>query len=179
MAADSAGTSSSGTTMSIATRASGCTRRRRCITDSPLVSVSSALPSLPAPTPPIPNASFASFRNPRCFQPLFGSIRQRWRCRKLSKLQYVTAEETDAGFLGPTWLRSTQQRSRETRETMEPSEVQRALEAGRSTASALGLRVDDGVVVHNSNRIAVRLTPCDVLARVAPLAHRAGAELEV
>jgi Phosphotransferase enzyme family len=62
---------------------------------------------------------------------------------------------------------------------MEPSEVQRALEAGRSTASALGLRVDDGVVVHNSNRIAVRLTPCDVLARVVPLAHQAGAEFEV
>ena len=62
---------------------------------------------------------------------------------------------------------------------MEPSEVQRALEAGRSTASALGLRVDDGVVVHNSNRIAVRLTPCDVLARVAPVAHQAGAEFEV
>ena len=62
---------------------------------------------------------------------------------------------------------------------MEPSEVQRAIEAARSTASALGLRVDDGVVVHNSNRIAVRLTPCDVLARVAPLAHQAGAEFEV
>src|SRR5579862_1660801 len=65
------------------------------------------------------------------------------------------------------------------RETMEPLEVQRALEAGRSTASALGLRVDDGVVVHNSNRIAARLTPCDVLARVAPLTHQAGAEFEV
>jgi Ser/Thr protein kinase RdoA (MazF antagonist) len=33
--------------------------------------------------------------------------------------------------------------------------------------------------VHNSNRIAVRLTPCDVLARVAPLAHQAGAAFEV
>ncbi|MBE2272341.1 MAG: aminoglycoside phosphotransferase family protein, partial [Anaerolinea sp.] len=37
---------------------------------------------------------------------------------------------------------------------------------------------DDGVVLHNSNRIAVRLIPCDVLARVAPLAHQA-AEFEV
>jgi len=62
---------------------------------------------------------------------------------------------------------------------MEPSEVQRAIEAARSTASALGLRAGDGVVVHNSNRIAVRLTPCDVLARVAPLAHQAGAAFEV
>ena len=62
---------------------------------------------------------------------------------------------------------------------MEPSDVQRAIEAARSTASALGLRAGAGVVVHNSNRIAVRLTPCDVLARVAPLAHQAGAEFEV
>jgi hypothetical protein len=56
---------------------------------------------------------------------------------------------------------------------MEPPEIQRAVEAGRSAASALGLRVDDAVVVHNSNRIAVRLSPCDVLARVAPLAYQA------
>ncbi len=62
---------------------------------------------------------------------------------------------------------------------MEPSEVQGAVEAGRSAVSALGLRVDDAVVVHNSNRIAVRLTPCDVLARVSPPAHQAGAEFEV
>lgn len=62
---------------------------------------------------------------------------------------------------------------------MEPSEVQRAIEAGRSAASTLGLRVEDAVVVHNSNRIAVRLTPCDVLARVAPLSYQTGAEFEV
>ena len=55
---------------------------------------------------------------------------------------------------------------------MEPSEVQRAVEAARSTASAWGLRVDDAAVVHNSNRIAVRLTPCGVLARVAPLEYQ-------
>ena len=62
---------------------------------------------------------------------------------------------------------------------MEPSEVQRAVHAGRSTASALGLRVDDAVVIHNSNRIAVRLSPCDVLARIGPTAHQAGSELEL
>ncbi len=62
---------------------------------------------------------------------------------------------------------------------MEPSEVQRAIEAATSMASALDLSVSDGVVIHNSNRIAVRLTPCDVLARVAPLARQAGAEFEV
>ena len=63
---------------------------------------------------------------------------------------------------------------------MEPSEVQRAVEAGMSAASALGLRVEDAAVVHNSNRIAVRLTPCDVLARVAPLSYQtADNDLEV
>jgi hypothetical protein len=35
------------------------------------------------------------------------------------------------------------------------------------------------VVIHNSDRVALRLVPCDVLARVAPAAHRAGSELEV
>jgi hypothetical protein len=48
-----------------------------------------------------------------------------------------------------------------------------------STVSALGLRVDDAVVLHHSNRLAVRLLPCDVLVRVAPEAHRAGAAFEV
>jgi hypothetical protein len=47
-----------------------------------------------------------------------------------------------------------------------------------STASALGLAVEDAIVLHNSNRLAVRLLPCDVLARVAPTAHQA-AQFEV
>jgi phosphotransferase family enzyme len=62
---------------------------------------------------------------------------------------------------------------------MKTSEVPRAVAAGMSTASALGLVVDDAVVVHNSNRIAVRLLPCDVLARVHYGAHQAGATFEV
>ena len=62
---------------------------------------------------------------------------------------------------------------------MEASEARRAVEAGGSTASALGLRVEDAVVIHNSDRIALRLIPCDVLARVAPSAHQAGSEFEV
>ena len=41
-----------------------------------------------------------------------------------------------------------------------------------STASALRLTVDDAVVLQNSNRLALRLLPCDVLARVAPLAQQ-------
>lgn len=62
---------------------------------------------------------------------------------------------------------------------MKTSEVPRAVAAGMSTASALGLLVDDAVVVQDSNRIAVRLLPCDVLARVAYGAHQAGATFEV
>jgi hypothetical protein len=55
---------------------------------------------------------------------------------------------------------------------MQPSEIQRALAAAMSTASALDLTVDDAIVLHDSNRLAVRLLPCDVLARVAPAAHQ-------
>ncbi|MFE9676896.1 phosphotransferase family protein [Streptomyces sp. NPDC006259] len=62
---------------------------------------------------------------------------------------------------------------------MEPSELRRAVEAGRATASELGLRVDDVVVVNNSDRVVLRLVPCDVLARVAPAAHLADSEFEV
>ncbi|MEU9214406.1 aminoglycoside phosphotransferase family protein [Streptomyces sp. NPDC048415] len=62
---------------------------------------------------------------------------------------------------------------------MEPSELRRAVEAGRATASDLGLRVDDVVVINNSDRVALRLVPCDVLARVAPLGHLADSEFEV
>ncbi len=57
---------------------------------------------------------------------------------------------------------------------MEPAEVRRAVDAAGATASALGLQAGDAVVVHNSDRIAVRLTPCDVLARVAPLSLHDG-----
>ena len=56
---------------------------------------------------------------------------------------------------------------------MKAPELRRAVAAGVAVASELGLNTDDGVLLHNSNRIAVRLTPCDVLARVAPLAHQA------
>ncbi|MGH2443033.1 MAG: phosphotransferase family protein [Chloroflexota bacterium] len=48
-----------------------------------------------------------------------------------------------------------------------------------ATASALDLRVDDAVVLHDSNRLAVRLLPCDVLARIAPVPHQTGAAFEV
>jgi aminoglycoside phosphotransferase (APT) family kinase protein len=55
---------------------------------------------------------------------------------------------------------------------MQPSEIQRALAAAMSTASALGLAIDDAIVLHDSNKLTVRLLPCDVVARVAPIAHQ-------
>lgn len=51
---------------------------------------------------------------------------------------------------------------------MEPAVLRRAVDAARATATELGLRVDDVVVVHDSDRVALRLLPCDVLVRVAP-----------
>ncbi len=62
---------------------------------------------------------------------------------------------------------------------MKASEIPSAVAAGMSTATGLGLRVDDAVVLQNSNRLAVRLLPCDVLARVAHVVHQPGAEFEV
>jgi thiamine kinase-like enzyme len=55
---------------------------------------------------------------------------------------------------------------------VQASEVSRAAAAAMSAASALGLTVDDAIVLHNSNRLALRLLPCDVLARVAHVAHQ-------
>jgi hypothetical protein len=50
---------------------------------------------------------------------------------------------------------------------IDASDVRRALAATRSTALALDLAVGDAIVLHNSNKLAVRLLPCDVFARVA------------
>jgi hypothetical protein len=49
--------------------------------------------------------------------------------------------------------------------------VRRAVAAAVSIASSLGLAVDDAVVLHDSNKLTVRLLPCDVVARVAPVAQ--------
>jgi Ser/Thr protein kinase RdoA (MazF antagonist) len=45
--------------------------------------------------------------------------------------------------------------------------------AAMSTASSLDLRVDDAIVLQDSNRLTLRLLPSDVLARVAPVAPAA------
>jgi len=56
--------------------------------------------------------------------------------------------------------------------TMQGSQVRRAVAAAMSTASSLDLTVDDVIVLHDSNKLTLRLLPCDVLARVAPGAHQ-------
>ena len=53
---------------------------------------------------------------------------------------------------------------------MQASEVPRAMAAAMSTAASLDLTVDDAIVLHDSNKLTLRLLPCDVLARVAPVA---------
>jgi aminoglycoside phosphotransferase (APT) family kinase protein len=57
-------------------------------------------------------------------------------------------------------------------------DVPRAVAAARSVASGLGLSANEAIVLQASNRLALRLLPSDVLARVASAAHQA-AQLEV
>ncbi|GGZ50980.1 aminoglycoside phosphotransferase [Streptomyces inusitatus] len=61
---------------------------------------------------------------------------------------------------------------------METTGITRAIRAATSVAASLGLPADDAIVLHDSNRLALRLTPCDTLARVAPSGHEA-AQYEV
>jgi Phosphotransferase enzyme family len=63
---------------------------------------------------------------------------------------------------------------------LQASEIPRAVAAAMSIASSLGLAADDAVVLQNSNKLALRLTPCDVLARVAHVEHQvAQFEIEI
>jgi aminoglycoside phosphotransferase (APT) family kinase protein len=62
---------------------------------------------------------------------------------------------------------------------MQTSHVRSAVGAAMTSASALGLTADDAVVLHDSNRLTVRLLPCDVVARIAPMAYQASAEFEI
>lgn len=54
----------------------------------------------------------------------------------------------------------------------------RAITAAKMVAASVALRADDATVLHNSNKLALRLTPCDVFARVAPMGHEV-AQFEV
>jgi hypothetical protein len=51
---------------------------------------------------------------------------------------------------------------------MRALEIRRAVAAATSVAGTLHLPVEDAIVLNNSNRLALRLLPCEVLARVAP-----------
>ncbi len=44
--------------------------------------------------------------------------------------------------------------------------------AARSIASSLRLPVDDVIVLHESNKLSLRLVPCEVMARVAPVTEQ-------
>jgi hypothetical protein len=61
---------------------------------------------------------------------------------------------------------------------VQAAELSRAVAAARSIASALGLTVDAAAALQNSNKLSLRLLPCDVLARVAPVAEQA-AQFEI
>ena len=52
---------------------------------------------------------------------------------------------------------------------MEPSELRRAVAAAISTASELRLTAEAALVLHDSNRVALRVVPCDILARVVAI----------
>ena len=62
---------------------------------------------------------------------------------------------------------------------MQESEFARAVAAARSTASALGLTVADAIVLQDSTRLMLRLMPCDVVVRVAPMTLQTSAAFEV
>ena len=63
---------------------------------------------------------------------------------------------------------------------MQASQVPRAEATALSIASSLGLAADDAIVLQNSNRLTLRLLPCDVLARVAHVGrHVAQLEIEL
>ncbi|SOD64295.1 Phosphotransferase enzyme family protein [Streptomyces zhaozhouensis] len=50
---------------------------------------------------------------------------------------------------------------------MEAATGRRASDAARGIAGALGLAADEAIVLQDSNKLTLRLLPCDVLARVA------------
>ncbi|MER5252994.1 aminoglycoside phosphotransferase family protein [Streptomyces sp. NPDC002855] len=58
------------------------------------------------------------------------------------------------------------------------TDVTRAIAAATSVAASLDLPADDAIVLHNSNKLALRLTPCEVFARVAPVGQEV-AQFEV
>jgi phosphotransferase family enzyme len=64
-------------------------------------------------------------------------------------------ELASAGQYGREWI------------GMQASDIERAVGAAKEVASELGLPAADAMTLHNSNKLALRLLPCDVFARVA------------
>jgi Ser/Thr protein kinase RdoA (MazF antagonist) len=62
---------------------------------------------------------------------------------------------------------------------MDAADLSRASAAATATALALDLPTEDAIVLNNSNRLTLRLMPCDVLARVAHVRRQAQFELEL
>lgn len=62
---------------------------------------------------------------------------------------------------------------------MEGSIVPAAIAASRRVAERHGLSVERTIVLQDSNRLTVRLAPCDVVVRIAPRSRRAAAAREV
>jgi len=58
---------------------------------------------------------------------------------------------------------------------MDLANIGRAVMAAMSIASALDLTVDDAIVLNNSNKLTLRLVPCDVVARIASEGHQVAA----
>lgn len=61
---------------------------------------------------------------------------------------------------------------------MQASEVPRAVAAAMSIAAALDLKATNAIALNDSNRLVLRLMPCDVVVRVAPIGHQ-DAQIEV
>ncbi len=62
---------------------------------------------------------------------------------------------------------------------MEGANLSSAVNAAILAARSLGLSAEEALVLHASNRVTLRLLPCNVLARVAPPPHRDGMRFEV
>ncbi|MFF2454579.1 phosphotransferase [Isoptericola sp. NPDC058082] len=61
---------------------------------------------------------------------------------------------------------------------MDRPDLERATDAATAVVRSVGLPVDVATVLHDSNKLALRLEPCGVLARVAPVGHEV-ARMEV
>ncbi len=58
---------------------------------------------------------------------------------------------------------------------MDAAEITRAIAAAVAIVSDVDLAVDDAVVLHNSNKLALRLVPADVFARVSRVGEEVAA----